>query len=286
MPAGVLLPFVDRAFYEPAGAEGRRSPLGVATMSDTAIGGAAIVAIDADALRHAADWLVAVVPAATAAAVGPLEPGGPFDDAEAAAVARAVPRRRDEFHTGRRLARRALAALCGPAGTIPVAADRQPVWPEGFVGSISHCDAVCVAQVARRDALAGIGVDVERAASLEPALARLVATHAEHGHVAARMPAGIDAGLLCFSAKESVYKAVFPILRTFLDFTDVRLEIDPVRGAFVALPTPPERPWIPPLHRLEGRYARFGDHLFTIAWIGQHGPQGPHCGISHAKERR
>jgi len=253
VPAGIPSSLVERAFYEPLHDRPRRQPMTRAR--------------DLDAAHRLGAWLIAVTPAGTAAAAGLVEPGAAFDDTESAAVARAVPRRRDEFFTGRRLARRALAELGASAVAIPAAADRVPVWPDGYLGTISHCDTLCVAQVARRGALDGLGVDVERVGAFEPAMMRLVAADDEWRRIAADLPADIDPGTLCFSAKEAAYKAVFPILRTFLDFGDVRLEVDAARGAFAVSPSSPDVPWIARGDRLAGRFERFGDHLVTTVWI-------------------
>jgi 4'-phosphopantetheinyl transferase EntD len=58
---------------------------------------------------------------------------------ELAFVARAVPQRRAEFATARHCARNALAELEVAPAPILTGANREPVWPHGFVGSITHC---------------------------------------------------------------------------------------------------------------------------------------------------
>ena len=83
---------------------------------------------------------------------------------ESAAVARAVAVRRLEFARGRGCAREALAALGVAAGPIPVGPEREPVWPSGVVGSITHCEGFVAAVVARAADLRAIGLDVETAA--------------------------------------------------------------------------------------------------------------------------
>ncbi|MFL5884840.1 MAG: 4'-phosphopantetheinyl transferase, partial [Thermoleophilaceae bacterium] len=78
---------------------------------------------------------------------------------EEALVARAVAKRRNEFVTGRALARRALSTL----GVAPVAIGRgargQPLWPGGIVGSITHCRGYRACAVARFDEIASVGID-------------------------------------------------------------------------------------------------------------------------------
>src|SRR5205814_1840165 len=94
--------------------------------------------------RLLAAWLAAVAPVGTAAVAGPITSALAFDESESAAVLEAVARRRDEFLTGRTFARRALAELGCPATAIPVGEGRMPIWPDGYLGSISHCEGLCV----------------------------------------------------------------------------------------------------------------------------------------------
>ena len=82
-------------------------------------------------------------------------------DHERLQVANFAEKRRQEFRAGRCCARRALAELGVEACAIPSGPDRAPDWPDGIVGSISHCEDHAVAVVARQDACRGIGVDLE-----------------------------------------------------------------------------------------------------------------------------
>jgi 4'-phosphopantetheinyl transferase EntD len=180
-------------------------------------------------------------------------------------VARAVERRRREFTAGRTCARRALAALGIEGFPILVGEDRAPVWPEGIVGSIAHCDGYCGAVAARRGAILGLGLDVERADPLDARTRELVCTASER----ARLGAGAGAGRLAkahFSAKESVYKCVGPILGRFLEFHEVEIDLDAGAGLFTARLRIPET--LPGgAGRLDGRVAWGADHVFTGATL-------------------
>lgn len=155
---------------------------------------------------------------------------------EAAAVARAVPKRRREFATVRWCARTALADLgVAPAPILP-GTRGAPGWPAGVVGSMTHCDGYRAAVVARRGEITGVGVDAEPAAALPDGILGAVSLPEEAAMVArlsARQP-GTHWDRLLFSAKESVYKAWFPEARVFLEFHEARLEFDPDAGTFHA----------------------------------------------------
>lgn len=184
---------------------------------------------------------------------------------EHALVARAVLKRQRELATGRVLARRLLADVGAPPGPLSSGPDRAPLWPPGFSGSISHTDDVCVAAVAPTSVRASLGVDVEHRRDLSPALARIVLTERERAMIA-RMPDDGALGILCFSAKEAVYKAQYPFTRTILEFDDVELELDLDAERFTAeLVRAEVRGRVPT--RLEGRFSRTERWVLTaLVW--------------------
>ncbi len=138
----------------------------------------------------------------------------------------------EQFTAGRVCARVALGRL-GVASRTPIlrGEDRTPIWPPGFVGSITHTDTWCAAAVARADELRSIGIDLEPATPLKEALWRRVCTPRERDWLAGLSEPGLT-GKVLFSAKESVYKCQYPITTQFLGFHAVELEIDD--GAFRA----------------------------------------------------
>lgn len=180
---------------------------------------------------------------------------------EEVSIRNAVPKRRREFAAGRHCARRALARLGVHDRPLPVGADREVLWPDGIVGSISHCDDLCAVAVARRDAAAGIGLDVERAEPLEPGLASLICTPVEQARLKDFPSHPRDPWpKLLFVAKESVYKCVFPLVRTILEFHDVEIDLSLEAGSFDAVVRHPS--FATHGHPgLRGRFVVAGDHL-------------------------
>lgn len=145
---------------------------------------------------------------------------------EAAHVARAVPKRQREFARGRVSARQVLQELGVPTASVLVGPMREPLWPEGIVGSIAHDDTICVVAAARREHVAGLGVDVEPDEPLEPEIAARIWTPSEAAEAASR--SGLTQALasrLVFSAKEAFYKCQFPLTRTFLGFKEVSVTL-------------------------------------------------------------
>lgn len=155
---------------------------------------------------------------------------------EAEIVGRAVEKRRREFATGRACARAALERLGLPPGPIPSGEKGEPLWPAGVAGSITHCDGYRACAVARQTELLAIGIDAEPHAPLPDGLLPDIARPEERPPLAALARARPDVhwDRLLFSAKESVYKAWFPLAERWLGFEDARLEIDPGAGTFSA----------------------------------------------------
>ncbi|MGK5728358.1 4'-phosphopantetheinyl transferase family protein [Streptomyces sp. URMC 124] len=155
---------------------------------------------------------------------------------EAAHVARAVPKRQQEFAAVRACARRALGRLGFPP--VPLVPNRRgaPQWPDGVVGSMTHCDGFQAAVVARADALASVGIDAEPNGPLPEGVLRVVSLPSERvaiDRLTAQQPR-VHWDRLLFSAKESVFKTWYPLTGQELDFDEAELEIEPVTGTFSA----------------------------------------------------
>ncbi|MCW3840202.1 4'-phosphopantetheinyl transferase superfamily protein [Micromonospora yasonensis] len=173
-------------------------------------------------------------PAVAVAVAGPADWSGELLPAERACLGdRAVAGRRRDFTAGRVCARRALAGLGLPPAPIPSAPDRSPVWPAGVVGTITHTRDYCAAAVAHAAELRSVGMDAERHRSLNPGVRRKVCLPEEEAELA-RLPAGVPWPTVLFSIKETVYKAWWPVVGTWLDFHDARVTLDPDAGTFTA----------------------------------------------------
>ncbi|RKR92388.1 4'-phosphopantetheinyl transferase EntD [Micromonospora pisi] len=155
---------------------------------------------------------------------------------EEALVTNAVEKRRREFATARRCAREAMAGLgLAPVALLP-GPNREPRWPDGVVGSITHCDGYRAAAVARNTELLTLGVDAEPNQPLPSGVRESIALSRELVQLAELTTAepSVHWDRLLFCAKEAVYKAWFPLARRWLDFHEARVEIEPYAGTFTA----------------------------------------------------
>jgi 4'-phosphopantetheinyl transferase EntD len=165
----------------------------------------------------------------------------PLFPEEEAFVALAVAKRRREFATVRACARRAMEKLGVPPQAILPGERGAPRWPDGLLGSMTHCDGYCAAALVRATDLASLGIDAEPHAPLPDGVLEAVALPAEQQRLrrlAAALPE-LRGDRLLFSAKESVYKAWFPLTGRWLEFSeaDIDLTVDPgdrTRGGFRA----------------------------------------------------
>jgi 4'-phosphopantetheinyl transferase EntD len=174
-------------------------------------------------------------------------------------VAQAAEGRRREFITARRCARRALAGLGHPPAPILSGSRREPLWPAGTAGSITHCAGYRAAAVARVGELAGLGIDAEPHGPLPAGVQKSVATPREREqlHELAREAPQVSWGRLLYSAKESVYKAWYPLTGRWLGFQDAELVIEREARTFRArlLVDAERRDGGVPLTELTGRFA-------------------------------
>jgi 4'-phosphopantetheinyl transferase EntD len=149
--------------------------------------------------------------------------------AEEAVIARAVDKRRREFSTVRYCARQALKSLGLPPVPILPGERGAPTWPDGVVGSMTHCLGYRAAALAFSRDIVTVGIDAEPDEPLPDGVLDAIALPSERSvH-----------GRLLFSAKESVYKAWFPLARVFLDFSEAELTFDDdVFSARILVPGP------------------------------------------------
>jgi enterobactin synthetase component D / holo-[acyl-carrier protein] synthase len=194
-----------------------------------------------------------------------IDEPAPFPEEERL-VARAVEKRRREFASGRACAHQAVAQLGLEQRPILSGEQGEPQWPEGVVGSITHCEGYRGCAVAHRQDLASIGVDAELDAPLPAGLLADIALPEERRRLAvlARGEPGVSWDRLLFSAKESVYKAWFPLAGRWLGFEDASLELNPRERSFVAqLLVPGPSLGGVELRRFSGRWSIGEGTLFT-----------------------
>ncbi|MGD1173631.1 4'-phosphopantetheinyl transferase [Mycobacterium seoulense] len=146
-------------------------------------------------------------------------------------IARSVAKRRNEFITVRHCARVALGELGLPPVPILKGEKGEPCWPDGVVGSLTHCTGYRGAVVGRAEAVRSVGIDAEPHDVLPDGVLNAISLPEER-HELETLPEGLHWDRILFCAKEATYKAWFPLTKRWLGFEDAHIvfDLDPPDG--------------------------------------------------------
>ena len=134
--------------------------------------------------------------------------------------------RKEHYRSGRICAGEVLSKL-GTLGQ-PVLRDpqtREPLWPEGISGAITHSGKWAAAAAGKTSDVSGIGIDLEDLErQVDSRISRHVCIPEEQKWLQECGKDCLEKNLkIIFSAKESIFKAFFPYTRTYLHFHDARI---------------------------------------------------------------
>lgn len=177
----------------------------------------------------------------------------------------AVTKRRADYLAGRYAARQLLKEA-GCNGVVPTGRDRAPVWPTGWRGSISHTDKWAIAILAPRCPIISLGVDIETfRPDIMLEIATTFTTASEREVLAATCLPFEMALLVVFSAKESLFKALYPQIQLVFGFEAARLcELDPRNNRFTLELTKQLTPLLCAGYRIIGHYLASEDGVITM----------------------
>ncbi len=178
---------------------------------------------------------------------------------EESLIARAVAKRRNEFVTVRHCARLALGELGVPPAPILKGDKGEPRWPDGVVGSLTHCAGYRGAVVGRRAEVRSVGIDAEPHDVLPDGVLGAVSLPVERSEISA-LPPGLHWDRILFCAKEATYKVWFPLTHRWLGFEDAHItfEVDTTgwSGRFCSrILIDPAAEFGAPLQMLAGRWS-------------------------------
>lgn len=136
-------------------------------------------------------------------------------------------KRKAEYLAGRIVASWALNGL--KKTTFNLVSDETgcPIWPKNVVGSISHSDNIAIACVIQNNKTfySSIGIDIEPVIPTKVAesIANRIVTDKEIYYIQKILKCHFSVALtLLFSAKESIYKALFSMLKIEVSFLNIR----------------------------------------------------------------
>ena len=178
-------------------------------------------------------------------------------------------KRQREFAAGRSCAA-VLLNRWNVVEEVGVAKDRSPIWPDGFVGSISHTDRWVWAAVAKSEDRPAIGIDTEIVVSPETCdmLDSDIVTESERLVIESLGLSPQVAFTLAFSAKEAFYKCWYPVTNSFFEFKQVAIQsctADTIR--IISLDSNPNFCTAPVW--LDVHYLATDCDVFTATWMEQ-----------------
>lgn len=146
---------------------------------------------------------------------------------EAQHVAKAVDKRRREYATVRHCARQAFAELGIPPAALLNGDRGAPKWPDGVVGSMTHCAGYRAAVVARKSEVHTLGIDAEPHGPLPDGVLGVISLAEEKTRLAELTAAdgSVHWDRMLFCAKETVYKAWYPLTHKWLGFEEASITL-------------------------------------------------------------
>ena len=147
-------------------------------------------------------------------------------------------KRQIEYVAGRHCALTAVRQLL-PAFAGEIASDdRAPRWPPGIVGSITHSGDFAWAAVARDADVRSVGIDSELIPAAEgvDAIHQIVVCPGDELPEGGMLSDPARAALL-FSAKESIFKCLFPLVKKMFSYEHARVSFALGSGSFTGILT-------------------------------------------------
>jgi enterobactin synthetase component D len=187
-----------------------------------------------------------------------------------ASIRRSIAKRQAEFLAGRLCARAALAHLGIEGWVAAIGEDRAPSWPAGLCGAITHGQGRAAAVAAHQADYRGLGLDLECLLTVERAerLHREILTAPECERLA-QYPADALSliATLTFSLKESLFKALYPLVgkRFYFEHAQV-LAWDAEGRARLRLMTDLSEEWRQGAE-FDGQFAIEDGALLSLVWI-------------------
>jgi enterobactin synthetase component D len=134
-------------------------------------------------------------------------------------------KRKSEFLAGRIAAKKALLLAGADPGQVLIGKHRNPIWPSGLTGSISHTHSQAICCVTKSNLKKIIGIDLEQVMTddIRESTRQLIYRDNELRLVNQELKNKNNSGTLIFSAKESLFKALFPFINIYFEFLDASI---------------------------------------------------------------
>ncbi len=140
-------------------------------------------------------------------------------------IFQSVKKRQAEYLCGRYCANQVLETMGINNVNIAIGAKREPLWPKGIKGAISHTDCSAVTLVTNKEDIHGLGIDQEwvLTSKVVHEIKEQIINSNEQNVISSCQLDNDVAFSVVFSGKESFFKAMFPLYGQYFDFSAVSL---------------------------------------------------------------
>lgn len=132
--------------------------------------------------------------------------------------------RQAEFITGRHCSAAALQDFGFEQHLVGYNPDRSPLWPPGIRGAISHKHQIAIAMASDSADFIGLDIETELAGSRVERIKSKIIDDQEEAIIRTSGTEFISGFTQVFSAKETLYKAIYPYLGRYLGFSTSKLK--------------------------------------------------------------
>lgn len=217
-----------------------------------------------NALENATRTLFDQSVAVRAIAIG--DPAAMGTVAEISALGQVVDKRKAEFVAGRHAARGALRGIGLPDTDILIGTHRQPLPPREAVLTISHDQRLAMAVAAPAEKWLGVGVDIADADDLAENLIATICGKSDLCNLQSGESIAERAKLV-FCLKEALFKAIFPQVGDWMDFSQSALSLDHGSASYQARFFGADGAELSLQGQWHGRFARVGDRWIAAAGL-------------------
>jgi 4'-phosphopantetheinyl transferase EntD len=178
--------------------------------------------------------------------------------------------RLNEFCIGRHCARKALIEAGADQTPLLIAKNGSPTWPKNYVGSIAHTHNYTAAVISDVRQTCSIGIDTEELSNFPLEIkSDILRLDEVEQYLSNDLFSDQIKLALYFSIKEAVYKAYNPVFQEFLDFQDVKVELNVATSSYKAhvyqtqsLDKAKQKSFL-----IQGLYAVDSIRVYSSAWI-------------------
>lgn len=151
-------------------------------------------------------------------------------------IQKAINKRKAEFLAGRYVAQKALLSLGVFEHNIHIGTHRSPSWPDHYIGSITHSNEIAICAVVRNKHYIALGIDIEECLEMSfiNEIIHTIIDNEEQQLLKNSPLKFIEAVTIAFSGKESLFKALYPLVGEYFDFKAVKIiKISPDVGQMI-----------------------------------------------------